>query len=154
MFLTMVETIEEKIKFYTIAYGNRKPNDFLDLLEQKGIKTIIDVRLRPDRAHLGSYKKAKDPDKGIQSLLSKANIAYISLIELGNIFIDYNDWQDRYRKYLNRIGDIFIQDVTEKLISYQEPHCLMCCEKKISNCHRKIIADYLVEQGHTVEHIE
>jgi hypothetical protein len=34
------------------------------------------------------------------------------------------------------------------------PFCLMCCEKHASGCHRKLIADYLVNRGYEVEHLE
>jgi len=40
---------------------------------------------------MGAYKKAKEPNKGIGGLLAKNGISYISLLELGNIFIEYED---------------------------------------------------------------
>ena len=85
------------MEFYTIGYGGRKPQEFLSLLKQKGVKAIIDVRLRPDRASRGSYARAKSHDKGIQKLLATICIKYISVVELGNIFSEYADWKERYR---------------------------------------------------------
>ena len=65
------------MKFYTIGYGERKPEDFVGLLKPKGIKTIIDVRLRPDRARIGSYKLIEDSDRDIRYVLSAISIEYI-----------------------------------------------------------------------------
>ena len=80
------------MKFYTIGYGGRDPNDLLEVLLSKGIQTVVDVRLRPDKARLGTWVKAKTPDKGIERFLASAGRGYVSLIELGNIFREYPEY--------------------------------------------------------------
>ena len=42
---------------------------------------------------MGSYAKSKDPDHGIQKMFYNAGIEYLSFIELGNIFMDFEDWE-------------------------------------------------------------
>ncbi|MBW2344856.1 MAG: DUF488 domain-containing protein [Deltaproteobacteria bacterium] len=138
------------MKFYTIGYGGRNPQDFVDLLKQKGVKTIVDVRLRPDRSSMGAYVKAGAPEKGIQKLLSRAHIGYVSLVELGNIFRNYEDWRERYKRLFDRAGEL----LTDRLNEMETPFCMMCAEKKVANCHRQVISDYLVMKGHEVEHLE
>jgi len=137
------------LKFYTIGYGGRNPQEFADLLKQKGVKTIVDVRLRPDRSSMGAYVKARSPEKGIQKLLSRAHIGYVSMLELGNIFWNYEDWRERYGQLFDRAGEL----LTDRLNEIDTPFCLMCAEKKVVNCHRQLISDYLVLKGHEVEHL-
>lgn len=126
-------------KVFTIGYGNRTPEEFVFLLKANGVKRVIDVRLRPDRAHLGCYKKATSRDKGIERLLSEKDIEYHSFIELGNIFIEYEDWEDRYRRMLESAGDLFFT----KLYQLPTPFCLLCCEILASQCHRTLIVERL-----------
>ena len=55
--------------FYTIGYGGRKKDEFIQLLSENPIQIIIDVRLSPDRSSMGYAKKAKTSDKGIEKIL-------------------------------------------------------------------------------------
>jgi uncharacterized protein (DUF488 family) len=137
---------------YTIGYGGRRPDEFLSLLTENGINAVVDVRLRPDRASMGCYALAKTPDKGIQNLLARQSIAYYSFVQLGNLFLNCDDWRERYGRLLAVAGDI----LTEPLFSnpIPQPWCLMCSEKRASDCHRGVIAAFLADRGHDIKHIE
>jgi uncharacterized protein (DUF488 family) len=135
---------------YTIGYGGRKPEELVDLLRSQGVATVVDVRLRPDRASMGAYVQAKSSDKGIERLLGSAGIGYVWLAELGNVFLGQEDWAERYARLIERAGDL----LTERLGDVKRPFCLLCAEKRMGDCHRRIIADHLTSRGWTVEHIE
>jgi uncharacterized protein (DUF488 family) len=144
--------VREMTTAFTIGYGGRKPGDFTKLLAGHGVNTVVDVRLRPDRASLGSYAKSRDDAKGIAGLLAGAGIGYVSLPELGNPFLDYDDWPSRYAEYFRRIGSLLLDRLTPDIPG---PVCLMCAEKRIAECHRRHIAEYLErERGWTFTHIE
>jgi uncharacterized protein (DUF488 family) len=119
------------------------------LLQQHGIVTLVDVRLRPERAHMGLFARAKTPEKGIQGLLAPHRIAYVSLVELGNVFIEHEDWAERYRRYFERVGDVLL----EPLATLTSPWCLMCAERDARTCHRQYIAAYLEQQGMHMTHL-
>ena len=136
---------------FTIGYGGRKPDDFAKLLADSGVKTLIDVRLRPDRASMGAYVKAKEPDKGIAGLLARAGVGYVSLPELGNLFLDYDDWEERYERFLALAAPVLF----DRLEGIAGPVCLMCAEKRVCECHRRQIAAHLERaRGWTFTHIE
>ena len=136
---------------FTIGYGGRTPDDFAKLLVAASVKTLIDVRLRPDRASMGSYAKAKEPDKGIAGLLARAGVGYVSLPELGNLFLDYDDWPERYERFLALAAPVLF----DRLEGVAGPVCLMCAEKRVCECHRRHIAAHLERaKGWTFTHIE
>jgi uncharacterized protein (DUF488 family) len=136
---------------FTIGYGGRNKDEFLALLKEHGVRTVVDIRLRPDRASMGIWVKAKTADKGIESWLAKAGISYRSLVELGNPFRELSDWQERYRRLMDSAGGL----LTERLHELPGPICLLCAEKRVADCHRRHVADYLIEhQAAVVRHIE
>lgn len=126
------------------------PGGHHTVLESSCIVALVDVRLRPDRSSMGAFAKAKDPDKGIEGLLRRAEIQYFSFVEFGNLFLDFDDWPIRYRLLIEKAGDI----LTERLVQVPQPFCLMCAEKSADRCHRAIIAERLAQNGFEVKHIE
>jgi uncharacterized protein (DUF488 family) len=136
---------------FTIGYGGRKPEEFTKLLADSGVKTVIDVRLRPDKASMGSYANSKDKTKGIAGLLAKAGVGYVSLPELGNPFMEYDDWQTRYPDYLRKAGSLLF----DRIADVPGPVCLLCAEKRVAECHRRHVAEYLArERGWAFTHLE
>jgi uncharacterized protein (DUF488 family) len=136
---------------FTVGYGGRKPEEFAQLLAEYGVRTVVDVRLRPDKATMGSFAKAKAADKGIAALLGRFGIGYLSFPELGNVFLEYDDWPERYQKFLLAAGPLLF----DRLTGVPGPVCLMCAEKRVSECHRSHVAKYLEqEKGWLFTHIE
>ena len=110
---------------FTAGYGGRVPDEFAKMLATAGVKIVVDVRLRPDRAAMGNF--------------AKAGVGYVSLPELGNVFLEYDDWAERYAKFLDAAGPLLF----DRLAGVAGPICLMCAEKRVCECHRRHVAEYL-----------
>src|SRR5947209_8318981 len=109
---------------FTIGYGGREPSELLALLKQHSIRSVVDIRIRPNRASMGSYVLSKAAEKGIQGLLGREGISYFSFLELGNPFLELPDWKERYKKLIDAAGDV----LTERLHDTPGPICLLCAE--------------------------
>ena len=84
---------------------------------------------------MGAYVKAKSAEKGIERLLSEAGIGYRSLPELGNVFLDYDDWRERTAPLLDGAGDLL---GCAACTHSPGPMCLLCAEKRPEECHRML----------------
>lgn len=126
---------------FTIGYGGRAPAAFTEALRAAGVATVIDVRLRPDKASMGSYAKAKTADKGLEALLAGAGLGYASFVELGNPFVGLDDWQDRYRRLLAAAGPVLVERLAASPLP--RPWALLCAEKDHRECHRTPVAELL-----------
>ncbi len=72
--------------------------------------------------------------------------------ELGNLFLGFDDWYARYKELLEKSGELLLNRIYNTNIP--QPFCLLCAEKKATECHRKLIADYLVvNKNWEVEHL-
>ena len=87
---------------------------------------------------------------GILWLLRSSGVRYYSFVELGNLFVDFEDWQAKYRRLMDMARDLLI----ERLLQLPTPFCLLCAEKSPERCHRAIIAEYLVQKGYEVHHLQ
>jgi uncharacterized protein (DUF488 family) len=134
---------------FTIGYGGRPPAEFVRLLTEAGVRIVADVRLRPDRASMGSYKYTGKPETGIERLLADAGIGYASLPELGNLFLGFEDSLERYEELFGQVGELLVG----RLMELPPPFCLLCAEKKVDECHRKVIAEHLATLGNEVRHL-
>ncbi len=119
---------------YSIGYQNLKNVEMLqNILKEKGIKILLDVRSRP-YGRMASFNK-----KILETSLQTADFDYI--------------WAG---KTLGGFSEINEDDI-KKLAEWQKGKiaCLMCMEADPDRCHRKNeIARRLKKYGVSVNHIK
>ena len=138
--------------FYTIGYGGRHPQrDFVALLQQQQISLVCDVRAEPRRAYLGLYTFL--PEKGtgpLLRLLGQAGIQYQWFPALGNP--DRHDPDMRqFRRLMAEQGEHLVRPL--RVCMQTEIICVLCAEKEVQRCHRRLIAEYLIADGCTANHL-
>jgi uncharacterized protein (DUF488 family) len=145
------------MRLWTIGHSTRKIEQFISLLEENGIKLVVDVRGLPGSKRYPQFNK-----QALAQSLREHAIHYEHLPELGGrrkprpdsrntawrnaSFRGYADWMEteEFRKGIERLVD---------LTSKVGPAAIMCAEAVWWSCHRALISDYLKVRGIEVIHI-
>jgi uncharacterized protein (DUF488 family) len=144
-------------RIWTIGHSTRKIDVFISLLEENGIRLVVDVRSLP-----GSKRHAQFNKEALTQSLRGRGIRYEHLAKLGgrrkprpdsrNIawrnasFRGYADYMEteEFRRGVERLLD---------LVNEVGPTAIMCAEAVWWRCHRAMISDYLKTRGVEVIHI-
>lgn len=145
------------LSIYTIGHSNHPLEAFLALLAQHQIAALVDIRRFP-----GSRKHPHFNRGNLAAALRGAGVAYHWLEALGgrrqrqrdespNLGL-HNQGFRNYADYM--LGDEF-QIGVEKLVEVagEERTAIMCAEGLFWQCHRRLVSDFLVAKGVTVQHI-
>jgi uncharacterized protein (DUF488 family) len=140
---------------YSIGYEKARLADVIAALKAAGVKTLIDVRDRPQSRRPGFSKRQ------LAAGLEEAGIRYVGLKALGTP----PEGREANRK---RQWELFWRIVDDKLataeaehalaeaaaIALKTPTCLLCYEADPHFCHRSRVADILAAgQGLDIRHI-
>ncbi len=144
----------EHVPIYTIGYGNRSADEFIDLLQRYHVGYIIDVRSQPYSRFSPDFAK-----KALESRLQQQDISYVFMGNLlGGRPEDKTCYVDGRVDYaLVGTKAFYLQGIQRLRTAWEKQlHvALLCAEAKPQECHRsKLIGNTLSEQGITVAHID
>jgi uncharacterized protein (DUF488 family) len=141
----------------TIGHSNHPLDRFLALLVQHGVEALVDIRRFP-----GSRKHPHFHRDNLAAALPKSGVEYHWLEALGgrrhkqreespNVGLENRGFRN-YADYM--LSDEFREGVENLLeIARQKRTALMCAEGLFWQCHRRLVSDFLVANGVTVQHI-
>jgi uncharacterized protein (DUF488 family) len=144
------------LTIWTIGHSTRSFDDFLELLERHGIRTLVDVRQFPSSRRYPHFNAAALADG-----LRAADIEYIHEVDLGGRRRPVPDspntyWRHpQFRGYADYQATPQYRAALERLIerAARQPTAIMCAEAVSWRCHRQLIADSLALRGFEVRHI-
>ena len=142
---------------WTIGHSTRKIDVFISLLEQNGIRLVVDVRSLPGSRRYPQFNK-----ETLAKSLKERGIRYEHFAELGGRRKPRSDsrniaWRNAsFRGYADYMEKEQFRKSVERLIDLANETgatAIMCAEAVWWRCHRALISDYLKVHGIDVIHI-
>jgi uncharacterized protein (DUF488 family) len=145
--------------FYTIGHGTRPLSDFIEILKQVAVISVVDVRTVPRSRTNPQYNRESLPQS-----LDACGIDYEHIASLGGL-------RRRAREVPSELNAFWENDSFHNYADYalsrqfsdgllhlrqlgRTRRCaVMCAETVWWRCHRRIITDYLLSAGESVFHI-
>ena len=142
---------------YTVGHGNRPLDELIGLLEQAGVRCLVDVRAFP-----GSRRHPHFGRDELEHSLPAAGIAYVwEGASLGGRRRPRPDSRHialrnaSFRAYADHMETVDFRAGVERLLAraHEARVAVMCAERLPWQCHRYMISDYLVARDVEVRHL-
>ncbi|MBK5252851.1 MAG: DUF488 domain-containing protein [Peptostreptococcaceae bacterium] len=137
------------MKIYTIGFSKKSAEVFFDLLIENKVDLLLDIRLN-NKSQLAGFTKGKDLPYFLEKI---CNANYIHeedfapskelLSNYKKNIIDWDEYVYTYRTLLisRKAETVFYTKYKDKYKSI----CLLCSELTADNCHRRLLAEYLIQ---------
>ncbi len=149
---------DERSLILTIGHSTRPLEEFLDLLEQRGCRTVIDVRSLPRSRRYPQFNR-----EALAAALAARGISYRHCAPLGGLrhpsdpFVSVNRGlrNERFRAYADHMQTSEFADAVTRLVALAgvERCAVICAEALPWRCHRSLLSDALVARGCRVLHV-
>ena len=139
------------MKLFTIGFTKTSAKDFFTRLLQADVKKLIDVRLN-NVSQLAGFAKKDDLRYFTKTI---CGIDYEHIPELAptqDILNDYRKSKGSWPVYAEKFLDLMARRKIENIDrSRLDGGCLLCSEDKPHHCHRRLVAEYLMDKWRYVE---
>ncbi len=135
-------------KIFTIGFSGKSPDAFIDVLHAMRVGTVWDIRLWRTNIHVPFYS-----GESLAAALGPLYQYHPEFAPTAKILAGYKDgritWADyeqMYRELLatRRPTDGITPDALDRI-------CLLCTEKSVLQCHRRLAAEYIATQFQDIE---
>jgi uncharacterized protein (DUF488 family) len=145
------------MEIYTIGFTQKKAADFFGILNQAGIKRLIDVRLN-NVSQLAAFTKKDDLAYFLRQLCGADYVHEPLLAPTEEILNAYKKSKGQWSDYENSFTQLMAERQIEEKIDprlFDVPTVLLCSEPTPEHCHRRLVAEYLQSKwgNLTIKHL-
>jgi uncharacterized protein (DUF488 family) len=143
---------------YTIGHSTRTLDELVSALKAHGIKTLVDIRAFPMSRRLPHFNREalehSLPEQGIRYVWMKALGGYRKATRKDSPHTALRN--ANFRNYADYTLTPEFEEAASELVELANasPTAYMCAERVYFRCHRMIVSDWLVANGHEVLHID
>ncbi len=135
------------MEIYTIGFAKKTAEEFFRILRENQIKILVDIRLN-NVSQLAGFTKANDLAFFLQELCDikyyhKPMLAPSKEI-LDALKKNNGSWEDYERDFKLLLNDRRIDEKLDKQ-QFSQPTVLLCSEPTAEKCHRRLVAEYLMD---------
>ena len=140
------------MKLFTIGFTKKRAETFFESLRIAGVKRVVDVRLN-NVSQLAGFAKKNDLEYFLRKICAIDYVHEPDLAPSKEIFDAYKKHGASWQEYEIRFLELMSQRRIEEKIdpALMQDACLLCSEHEPHQCHRRLIAEYLVERWGNVE---
>jgi uncharacterized protein (DUF488 family) len=144
--------MRSEVKIFTIGFTKKTAEEFFTRLMRAGVRRVIDIRLN-NVSQLAGFTKRDDLRYFLQEI---GGIDYMHRPDLAptqeilDAFQKNNgSWSVYERDFLALLAEREAEKAVAHELLYEA--CLLCSEEKPTQCHRRLVAEYLRSKWGDVE---
>jgi uncharacterized protein (DUF488 family) len=132
------------VRLYTIGFTGKSAEKFFGLLQQAGVRLLIDTRLN-NVSQLAGFTKRKDLEFFLKAIAGMAYKHDTELAPTSDILDAYKKNRIKWDEYEKRFNELLEQRAIK---DHHQPGdfdeaCLLCSEPTPEHCHRRLVGEYL-----------
>jgi len=141
-----------KVKVFTIGFTKKTAEEFFTRLMRAGVKRVIDIRLN-NVSQLAGFAKRDDLCYFLRAIGGMDYVHRPDLAPTQQILDDFKKHKGMWPVYERDFLALLSSRGVEKKITPELLHeaCLLCSEEKPTQCHRRLVAEYLRSQRGNLE---
>ena len=140
------------MRVFTIGFTKSSAEGFFTRLQKAGVKKVLDVRLN-NVSQLAGFAKKEDLRYFLRAIGGIEYAHEPRLAPTQEMLDAYKkaggDWSDYEKRFLALMAERRIEQTVPR--SVLEGACLLCSEDKPTQCHRRLVVEYLQQKWGGIE---